>query len=136
MMPLAPSRSRLRRAHSSAIATLLRFSMEMCAGFAVCLILQLRHVQREKLRLGDFRDHPGELFLHELMARDGAIVELLASERVATRRFVAIHGRAQHAPADAVARLRQTTKRRFQTLGAGQADCRQESRSRRNADWR
>src|ERR1022692_3197929 len=32
VIPLAPSRSRLSRAQSSAMATLFRFSMEMCAG--------------------------------------------------------------------------------------------------------
>src|SRR6266849_2467524 len=32
VIPLAPSRSRLRRAHSSAMLALLRLSMETCAG--------------------------------------------------------------------------------------------------------
>ena len=32
MMPLPPSRSRLARAQSRAMATLFRFSIEMCAG--------------------------------------------------------------------------------------------------------
>ena len=78
MMPFAPSRSRLRRAHSSAIAALLRFSMEMWAGSSLARVLQTPAVQGEQLRLGDFRDHPGEFFLHQLVAGERLVVELFA----------------------------------------------------------
>ena len=74
------------------------------------LVFQPAHLQHEKLRLGDFGNHPDQFFLHELVRGDRAIVELFALLCVVERRVVASHGRADRAPADAVARLIQTTK--------------------------
>jgi hypothetical protein len=73
-----------------------------------------------KLRFGDFGDHPGQFFLHQLVAGQRFVVELLAQHGVGARGFVAIHGRADHAPADAVAGLRETGERGFQSFRAGQ----------------
>ena len=93
----------------------------MCAGSSLLLVFQPARLHRQELRLGDFGDHPGQLFLHQLVGGNGPVVELLADDRILPRRFVAIHGRADHAPPDAVARLRQARERGLQPFGAGQA---------------
>ncbi len=54
------------------------------------------------------------------MRGDGPAVELLAHNRIGARRFVAIHGGADDAPADAISRLRKARQRRFQPLRLGQ----------------
>ena len=92
----------------------------MCAGFEFARVFQAPALQGEQLRLGDFRDHPGQFFLHHLMAGERPVVELLAQYDVGAGGFVAIHRRADHAPADAVARLREAGKRGFEAFGAGQ----------------
>ena len=89
--------------------------MADCAG-----VLQAAHVQREQLRLGNFAEHPDELFLDELMAGDGLVVELLSGLGVLQRGVVAGHGCADGSPTDAVARLVQAHQRALEAAGAGQ----------------
>src|SRR5580700_9968109 len=55
-------------------------------------ILQPPHLQRQKLRLGDFRNHPHQFFLHQLMRSNRFVVELLALLRVIQCRIVTSHG--------------------------------------------
>src|SRR5579884_3585542 len=54
------------------------------------------------------------------MTRERAIIELFARNDIAARGLITIHGGADHAPADAESRLRQTRERRLQSLGAGE----------------
>ena len=83
-------------------------------------ILEAAHVEREQLRLGDFAGHPDQLFLDELMAGDGLVVELLSGFGVLQRGRVAVHGRADGAPTDAVAGLIEAHQRAFEAPCAGQ----------------
>jgi hypothetical protein len=76
-------------------------------------------VQREQLRLGDLARHPHQFFLDQLVAGDGLPVELLAGFGVLQCRVVAGHGRADRAPADAVARLVQAHERALQAARPG-----------------
>ena len=62
-------------------------------------------MQREQLAFYNFRDHPGELFLDELMRCNGLVGKLLARFRVLQRGVVARHRGAERAPSDAIARL-------------------------------
>ena len=82
----------------------------------LALVFQSPDLQGQQLRLGDLRDHVRELLLHQLVRSDGPPVELLAQDGISARRLVAIHGRADHAPADAVASLREAGERRAQPL--------------------
>ena len=86
-----------------------------CAG-----VLQAADVEREQLGLGDFAGHPDQLFLDELVAGDGLVVELLADLGVLERGVVAGHGRADGAPTDAVAGLVEAHERALEAAGAGQ----------------
>ena len=87
----------------------------------LAFLLQPAHLQRQQLPLGDFRQHPHQLLLHQLMPGDGLARPLLALLGIIERGLVALHGRAQRAPTDAVARLRQAAERRPQPVGLGQA---------------
>ena len=82
-------------------------------------VLQAAHLQRQKLRLGDLADHPGQLFLDKLMRCNWLVTELLAHLGILQRRVIAGHGRANRAPADAITRLVQAAQRRFQAVRAG-----------------
>jgi hypothetical protein len=59
------------------MCTLLRLASDTCAGVIFLASLSLPEAPRDELRLGDLREHVGELRLHELVARDGPR-ELLA----------------------------------------------------------
>ena len=83
-------------------------------------VFQPADVQRQQLRLADFRDHQNQLVLHELVRGDGLVLKLLARLGIFERGLVAGHGRADRAPADAVARLGQAAERPAQALDAGQ----------------
>ena len=61
-------------------------------------VFQTSDLQHEKLRLGDFTDHPGKFFLDELMRSNGLIAELFTKLRILQRTVVARHGRADRAP--------------------------------------
>ena len=105
-------------------------------GLELALVLQAARVQRQQLRLGDLSDHPGQLLLNQLMGGDGPVVELLADHGVLPRRLIAIHGGAEHAPADAVARLGEAAERAFQSFGARQHGTGRERGNRRRQGWR
>ena len=81
--------------------------------FQLALILQSSGVQSQQLSLGDFRDHAGQLFLHQLVRCNRAVIELFTRQRISACSFVAIHGRANHAPTNSVASLREARQRRF-----------------------
>src|ERR1041385_4809820 len=68
-------------------------------------VLQAAHLQRQKLRLGDFADHPCQLLLDKLMRCNRLVTELLAYLRILQGRVIAGHGRSNRAPANAVTRL-------------------------------
>src|ERR1035437_8402766 len=84
-------------------------------------VLEASSLDAQELRHGDLGDHPGVFLLNELVGGDGPVVELLAQDGIGARGFVAIHGGADDAPADAEARLGEAGKRRFEALGRGQA---------------
>src|ERR1035441_10061035 len=80
-------------------------------------VLEASSLDGQELRLGDLGDHPGEFLLNELVGGGATVVELLARGAIGARGFVAIHGGADDAPADAEARLGEAGKRRFEALG-------------------
>ena len=82
-------------------------------------VLEAAHVEREQLGLGDFADHPDQLFLDELMAGDGLIVKLFPGLGVLQSGVVAGHGRADRSPADAVARLVEAHQRALEAAAPG-----------------
>src|SRR5216684_7112855 len=88
-------------------------------GVGLAFVFQAADMQREQLSLDDFGDHPREFFLDELVRSDGLVGELLARLGVLQGGVVAGHGRAEGAPADAVARLVKATERAAQTGDAG-----------------
>ena len=75
-------------------------------------VLEASSLDGQELRLGDLGDHPGEFLLNELVGGDGPVVELLAQDGIGARGFVAIHGGADDAPADAEADVRGGVARR------------------------
>ncbi len=89
--------------------------------FGLALVFEPADLDGQQLRLGDLGDHPGQLLLHELVRGDGPVIELLANQRVPPCSLVAVHGRAEGAPAYAVAGLGEAGQRGFQTRRAGQA---------------
>src|SRR6185312_9979647 len=89
-------------------------------GFETAGVFEARALDGEELRLGDGGDHGRELLLHELVGGERFVIELRAGNGVGTRGFVAIHGGADDAPADAIARLRETSERGLQSFGFGE----------------
>src|SRR5258708_27046902 len=89
-------------------------------GIDFVFIFQAADMQGQELPLHDFRDHPGELFLYELMRGDGLVGKLLARFGVLKRSVVAGHVVAQRAPSDAVARLIEAAERTFESDNVGQ----------------
>ena len=84
------------------------------------LILEAADLEGEQLGFGDLSDHPGEFLLDELVAGDRLAAKLLSLLSVLQGGVVAGHGCTDRAPADAVARLAETHKRRLEAVGAGQ----------------
>ena len=82
--------------------------------------LQPRQLVGEELALRDLRDHPRQLFLDQLVTGDRLAGELHSLAGVLERRVVALHRRAEPAPADAVARLVQGLERAADAAGASQ----------------
>src|SRR5215470_20177640 len=82
------------------------------------LVLQAPDLQREELRLCDFRNHPDELLLDKLVRSDRFVVELLSLLGVAERGLVASHGRPDSAPTDAIPGLIEAGERSFQSFDA------------------
>ena len=76
-------------------------------------------MKHEEVSLRDLGQHLGELVLDELERRD-RLAELDARQRVVARRLEAAHRRAERAPGDAEARLREAIERRLQALGLRQ----------------
>src|ERR1700676_5795175 len=85
----------------------------------LAFVLQAPDVKREQLSFDDLGDHPSELFLDELVRGDRLVGELLARFGVLQSGVVAGHGRAESAPADAVARLVEAAERSAQAGDAG-----------------
>ena len=89
--------------------------------------------------LCDFGDHPGEFVLYQLVRGDGLVRELFARLGILQRGVVAGHGRADGAPADAVAGLIQAAERPFSPsmpgsiFSAGISQSSEQSRSDRSA---
>src|SRR5262249_12161882 len=81
-------------------------------------VLEPAELQAEELGLGDLRDHPDELLLHELERCD-RLAELNALLSVLERPVVARHRRAHGPPGDPVARLVETAERAAQPLHLG-----------------
>ena len=81
------------------------------------LVLEAPEPECEELALRELRHHPGELLLLELERGDGP-VELDPVQRVVERRLVAGVGRAERAPGDAVARLREAREGPLEPLHA------------------
>ena len=73
-------------------------------------ILEPAEVQRHELRLHDLGEHDREALLLQLEAAD-RLVEHHAARGIRERLLVAGHRGADHAPRDAVARLRETHQR-------------------------
>ena len=68
-------------------------------------VLEPAELQGQQLALGDLGEHPDQLLLHQLVAGDRLAGELDALLGVLEGGLVAVHGRAEAAPGDAVARL-------------------------------
>jgi hypothetical protein len=100
--------SRAMRAHSRDVVV-----------FRLARVLEAADVQREQLRLGDFVGHPDQLLLHNLVAGDGLVAELLAEFGVLQGSVVAGHGRADGSPTDAVAGLVEAHEGALDSLCAG-----------------
>ena len=92
----------------------------MCSWPTLPCVLQAADVQGEQLRLADLGDHPGQLFLDQLMAGDRLVAKLLAQEGVLQRRVVAGHSCADGSPGDAVAGLVEAHERGLEAAGFGQ----------------
>src|SRR5215470_7428762 len=82
-------------------------------------VLQPAYLQREKLGLGDLRDHPGQLFLHKLMRCNWLVAELFPQLGILQSGVITGHGRANRPPSYAVARLVEAHQRRFQASDLG-----------------
>jgi len=123
--PLAPRMSRALRAIIERDFDVVPLQHGDVSKVSASQVFQSAHVQRQQLRLGDFRDHLRKLCLHQLVAGDGFVVELLADFRILKSFVVAGHGGAHGTPADPVACLRQAIEGIFQTRG-----CRQHVRGR------
>ena len=119
-MPLAPRMSRDFAGGFERDGDVVHFQHGDVRGVGLAFVFQAADVEREQLAFDDFGDHPGEFFLHELVRGDGLVGELLARLGVLQRGVVAGHGRAESAPADAVARLVEATERAAQAGDAGQ----------------
>ena len=99
---------------------IVHFQHRNVRGMHAAGVLQAADLQRQELRFGDFGDHPDQFFLHQLVRGDRLVVELLAFFGVTQRGVVAGHGRADAAPANAVAGLIQAGQRAAQTFHAGE----------------
>src|SRR6266478_5751005 len=76
-------------------------------GPHLALVLKMRESQADHLRLGDLGQHPDQLRLHELIARERPR-ELFARFRVIECAEVTRSRRTDRSPCDSIARLRQT----------------------------
>src|SRR6185295_17897881 len=83
-------------------------------------VLHPGKVQGQEIRRDDLLAHVGELFLRELLARDG-YAELDALPGVVDGRLETRLGRADRAPGDAEAGLRQAPERTLQPPHVGES---------------
>ena len=80
-------------------------------------ILQPAHLQRQKLRLGDLGDHPGQLFLDKLMRCDWLVTELLTQLGILQSSVIAGHSCPNRPKTNTEAGLVQAHQGRFQAVG-------------------
>ena len=84
------------------------------AGIRLAQVFQAPDMKRQQLRLHNLRDHPGQLFLYQLVRGDRLVRELFPCFRILERCVVASHRGANRPPADPVARLIQAAQRSAQ----------------------
>ena len=109
-MPLAPSRRRASRAMSVAMLTLFRLAERHLLRRHRAGVLEAAEVQRHELRLHDLGQHVRQPHLLNLDPPIG-LSNMTRFFGVAERLLVAGHRRADRAPRDAVARLREAHER-------------------------
>ena len=118
-MPLAPSSRRASRAHVAGDVHVVPLAERHLVGRHRARVLEPAELQGHELRLGDLGQHVDQPHLLDLGAGD-RLVEHHPALRVAERLVVARHRRADGAPRDAVARLREAHERALEAARLGQ----------------
>ena len=119
-MPAPPRRSRALARDVDRHAAVVPLRQRHLRRLHLAGVLQAAELQRQQLRQRDAARHVGELELHGLRRRDRA-VEQDAFLRVVQRFGEARDRRADRAPGDAVARLRQAAERTLEAFHVRQA---------------